>query len=158
MKKNAPILSDELLEKFYTACEEYGVKVTHQRLEIYREIASAKDHPSAEDIYKRVKKRTPMISLDTVYRTLALFERSRIITRVHPLDDHCRFDPNTETHHHFICLQCKKVEDFYWQGFDQLTPPAEAQQWGLIKSQLVELHGICSVCLKKKPGAEESCD
>jgi Fur family transcriptional regulator, peroxide stress response regulator len=156
LPKPDPALPDRVIEKFYSSCKECGVKVTHQRLEIYREIAAAKNHPSAEDIHKRVKKRMPMISLDTIYRTLALFEQCNIISRVHPLDDHCRFDPNTETHHHFICLRCKKVEDFYWPGFDQLSPPSETQQWGVVKSQSVELLGICNQCLKKTAQSEES--
>ncbi len=150
LKKLKNSISGAVIEKFYNSCKECGIKITNQRLEIYREIACASDHPSAEDIHKRVKKIIPMMSLDTVYRTLALFEKCGIISRVHPLDDRCRFDPNTKQHHHFICLRCKKVEDFYWPGFDRLHPPDEIASLGLAQSQSVEIQGICNDCLKRQ--------
>lgn len=150
LKNQGISLSDERLERFYTACKDCGIKVTHQRLEIFREIAIACDHPSAEDIHQRVKKRMPMISLDTIYRTLSLFEQCRIISRVHPLDDHSRFDPNTEIHQHFICTRCKKIIDFTWPDFNQLPPPPETQQWGQIQSQSAKLLGICNECLTQR--------
>ncbi len=149
MNNQGDSLKDEISKKFYASCKECGLKVTNQRLEIYREIAIANDHPSAEDIYNRVKIRLPMISLDTVYRTLSLFEHCSIISRVHPLDDRSRFDPNTEIHHHFICQHCKKVHDFYWPQFDTLSLPSEIAQWGIIKFQAAEILGICNECLKK---------
>ncbi|MEW6238179.1 MAG: transcriptional repressor [Candidatus Omnitrophota bacterium] len=148
MKKSRIRLPKEQLEKFAASCRNCGIKVTHQRLEIFREIAPAADHPSAEDIYNRVKIRIPTISLDTVYRTLALFEQCKIISRVHPLDDRSRFDPNTNTHHHFICVQCKKVCDFYWPDFDRFHLPQETEEYGVIQSKTVELWGICRDCLK----------
>ena len=52
-----------------------GLKLTHQRLEILYILMSDVDHPSAEEIYERTKPEIPTISFDTVYRTLALFER-----------------------------------------------------------------------------------
>lgn len=155
MKKQNLSIPGALIERFYDSCKEYGIKITNQRLEIYREIARALDHPSAEDIHHRVKKHIPMMSLDTVYRTLALFEKCGIISRVHPLDDRCRFDPNTDRHHHFICLRCKKVDDFYWPGFDRLHPPDEIASFGIAQSQSVEIHGICNNCLKDKKSTKK---
>lgn len=150
MKKIPEESSSGNLDRFYQVCQEIGVKVTPQRLAIFTEVMSAADHPSAEDIFLRVKIKLPMISLDTVYRTLAMLEQSNIISRVHPLDDRCRFDPNLESHHHFICLECKKVLDFYWSDFDQLRRPEEIKQFGIVQNQSAELHGICTECMKKK--------
>lgn len=78
---------------FRKVCKEHGIKVTHQRLEIFREVIRDHDHPSAEDIYSRVKDRLPCISLDTVYRNLAAFESYGFIGRVQIVDK-IRFDPN----------------------------------------------------------------
>ena len=47
-----------------------GVRVTHQRLEIFREVASSTAHPDAETVFRGVRDRLPTVSLDTVYRTL----------------------------------------------------------------------------------------
>jgi Fur family peroxide stress response transcriptional regulator len=70
-----------------------GLKLPHQVLEILRELTMAKDHPSAEDVYKRVKAKIPPISFDTVYRSLALFERKGVITMMRRLDDRTRYKP-----------------------------------------------------------------
>ncbi|MBC8317138.1 MAG: transcriptional repressor, partial [Desulfobulbaceae bacterium] len=58
------------LRDFEKACRKANLKITHQRLEIFRELAKALDHPSAESLYKRLQKKLPTLSLDTVYRTL----------------------------------------------------------------------------------------
>jgi Fur family peroxide stress response transcriptional regulator len=139
-------------------CRGLGLKLTHQRLEILRELAIAKDHPSAEDVYKRVKPKIPPISFDTVYRTLALFERSGIIARVHHLDDKTRYDPNTSKHHHMVCIKCKKIQDFSWPALDVMQIPEETEEWGEIEGEYLELRGICRECLshEKKVGTKES--
>lgn len=132
-----------------------GLKLTHQRLEILHELAIAKDHPSAEDVYKRVKPRIPPISFDTVYRTLALFERRGVIARVHHLYDRTRYDPNTSKHHHMVCIRCKKIQDFSWPALDGMEIPEETEGWGEIQGKYLELRGVCRECLKneKKAGA-----
>jgi len=139
-------------------CRGLGLKLTHQRLEILRELAIAKDHPSAEDVYKRVKSRIPPISFDTVYRTLALFERSGVIARVTFLDDRIRYDPDTSKHHHMVCTQCKKIQDFSWPALDGMEVPGETEGWGEIQGKYLELRGICRECLShgKNEGTKES--
>jgi Fur family peroxide stress response transcriptional regulator len=148
-------------EKYKAAeqmCRGLGFKLTHQRLEILRQLAIAKDHPSAEDIYKRVKPKISPISFDTVYRTLALFERSGIIARVHHLDDKTRYDPNTTKHNHMVCTKCKKIQDFSWPTLDGMEVPGETKEWGEIQGKYLELRGICRECLRqeKKAGTRES--
>ena len=106
-------------------CNKLGLKVTHQRLEIYNELSSARDHPSAEEIFKRIKRRLPTVSFDTVYRTLALFEQHRVITRVCRADDRTRYDSNMDTHYHLVCTRCKKIRDFFWPDLEHLAAPLE---------------------------------
>jgi Fur family peroxide stress response transcriptional regulator len=139
-------------------CRGLGLRLTHQRLEILRELASAKDHPSAEDVYSRVKPRIPPISFDTVYRTLGLFERNGVIARVQHLDDKTRYDPNTSKHHHMVCIKCKKIQDFSWPTLDGMEVPKETEGWGEIQGTYLELRGVCQECLshEKKVGTKES--
>ena len=58
------------IEQFKAAARNSGVKLTHQRIEIFREIASSVEHPDAEAVFRGVQPRMPTVSLDTVYRTL----------------------------------------------------------------------------------------
>lgn len=134
---------------FEGLCRKAGLKLTHQRLEIYRELASTYDHPSAEDVYKRVQTRIPTIAVDTVYRTLLTFEKFGVATRVHAFDDRARFDANVAPHQHLACIRCKSIVDFDWKAFEQMKPPAKTEKWGKVESKYAVLKGICNECLKK---------
>jgi Fur family peroxide stress response transcriptional regulator len=138
----------ERTRTFREICRQLGLKLTHQRLEIYSVLSSSQDHPSAEDVYQRVRLRLPIISFDTVYRTLALFERYGVIARVHHLDDRTRYDPNRKPHYHLVCTKCKGIQDFYWPDADRLPTPPEAYDWGSIENRYLELRGVCKECLK----------
>lgn len=146
-KKVCPKKNVKELEKI---CRDHGLKLTHQRLEIFRALTAAEEHPSAEIIHKRLLSRFPTISLDTVYRTLFTFEKLGIISRVQVLDDRARFDANLLPHHHMICTQCKSIMDFYWPTFDEIALPLETTKWGRIKSRQVELRGVCDSCMEKE--------
>lgn len=138
------------LKAFETCCRREGLKLTHQRLEIFRELASTYDHPSANAIYQRVQVRIPTISLDTVYRTLLTFEDCGLIARIHAFDDQARFDADVTPHQHLACIECKRVEDLHWEGFEDIEPPKRTEEWGEVKSKHVVLRGICKKCLKKQ--------
>lgn len=141
-------LNDKLAE-FESACKVAGLKLTHQRLEIYRELVQAVDHPAAETIYTRLKKRMPTISLDTIYRTLTTFENHGLIRKVQTAESQARFEAQMMQHHHLICDKCKQIMDFQWQLFDESTLPETISSWGQIKRKNVVLHGICDKCLQK---------
>ena len=138
------------LDELRNICRQAGIKLTPQRLEIFKAISKAKDHPSAEALYEKLKKRMPTISLDTIYRTLNTFEKLGLIKKVHLLNDQARFDPDTGSHHHFICVKCKKIIDFKWPDFDSARPPEQVGGFGKILEQQAELRGICRKCLEKK--------
>ncbi len=134
------------LENFSDICRSRGIKATHQRLEILRALAEMEDHPNAEKIFEVVRERLPTISLDTVYRTLRMFEDKGLISRVGPIGDSARFDANTDKHHHFVCKECGNIRDFYSAELDKVQLPRDAQAIGDVESSHVELHGICSKC------------
>ncbi len=134
---------------FQKHLKQAGLKLTHQRLEILHILMSDVNHPSAEEVYERIKPKIPTISFDTVYRTLALFECHGIVSRVNYLNDKSRYDPNTTHHYHFVCTRCKTIKDFHWSDLDELTVPAEVQRWGEINDRYLEIRGICQDCINK---------
>ena len=134
---------------FQELSRKVGLKLTHQRLEIFNVLLSMSDHPSAEDVYEEVKKRIPPIAFDTVYRTLSLFERHGLISKVSYLGGRTRYDSGTERHCHLICTRCRKIEDFFWPEVDQLQLPKETRRWGKIENKYIELRGLCQDCLTK---------
>ena len=133
-------------------CKQHRIKVTPQRMEVFLEIIEATDHPSAEQVYERVRTRLPTISLDTVYRTLSTYDRIGLISKVYFVDDKTRFDPNTMHHHHLVCTICKDVMDFQWPELDEARLPPETESWGEPSTKLLQIMGICSNCLSKNVG------
>lgn len=138
----------ERMASFPELCLRAGIRVTHQRTEVYREVAAALDHPDVESIHRSVKKRIPQISLDTVYRTLRLFEEKGIITRVSYPGDRARFDGNTGQHHHFICTKCGLIRDFRSDELDAVRPRMKNVPCGRITSVQIELRGLCRRCAR----------
>ncbi|MFH1217355.1 MAG: Fur family transcriptional regulator [Pseudomonadota bacterium] len=146
-QKKVPL--SEKMKNFEEACKKANLKITHQRMEIFRELAESNEHPSAETIYKGLQKKLPTISLDTIYRTLATLEKQRLIIRVHTLESQARFEIESGKHHHLICSSCGKITDFLWETFDSSDLPADVQKWGAINNRNATLHGICSACAEK---------
>lgn len=126
-----------------------GVKLTHQRLEVCRDIASAADHPDAESVFRGVRERVPTISLDTVYRTLWTLRDLGLIDTLGVPRERTRFDPNTDQHHHFVCTRCGEARDFYSDELDRLRVPDEVRRLGVVQKTQVEVRGICLRCSRE---------
>lgn len=139
-----------LLNRFAAACRNAGLKLTHQRFEIYTELLTATDHPSAETLYRRLQKRIPTISLDTVYRTLLTFKQHGLIQKIETVESQARFEVRHEQHHHLICRECNEIMDFHWPSIDSAPLPEEMGSWGRIESKNVVVYGICNNCLTPK--------
>ena len=137
------------MKDFLDACREAGLKVTHQRTEIFRELAETDEHPDAETIYGRVCQKVPAVSRDTVYRTLGLLEERGLITRAEIRSGPARYDANTNDHHHFFCMECGRIRDIYSKAMDNFSVPASVKKVGTVRSRHVQLRGVCSVCIAR---------
>lgn len=136
-------------EAFYSKCAEHGLKVTPQRVRIYEELMKAEDHPSADAVFKRVRKDLPNISFDTVYRTLLSFTGIGIVSLVEGYGEQKRFEPNGHQHHHFRCMQCHTIYDFENEAYDNITVPEVVKKQGVVINKRVVLEGVCSRCKGK---------
>ncbi len=139
----------EQLRHFEQICKDAGLKLTHQRLVIYTELLQSYDHPSAETLYKRLEKSLPTLSLDTVYRTLATFEKLGLVHRLETSASQARHEALGLRHHHFLCDTCDQIFDFFWPAFDAMTLPSSLGEIGAIDRTSVVVHGICATCRSK---------
>jgi Fur family peroxide stress response transcriptional regulator len=137
------------MARFEQLCRDAGVRLTHQRLEIFREVAQTGDHPDAGTVCNRVRERIPTVSLDTVYRTLWLLNDHGLITAFGSSRERTRFDANLCRHHHFVCVRCGLMRDFHSEELDDLELPSSARAFGRVKSALVEIRGVCRECTGK---------
>lgn len=98
----------EITEKL----REKGYKITPQRLAIVEVLAKSEGHPSIEDIYKKLEKDYPTMSLATVYRNVMLLKSMGEVFEVGFADDKNRYDGNKPyPHPHLVCVECKRVVD-----------------------------------------------
>ncbi len=138
------------MTRFNEACRKSGAKLTHQRMEIFREVAQTGDHPDVEMVYQGVRERISMISLDTVYRTLWWLKELGLVTTLGPPRERARFDANLNRHHHFVCIKCGLTRDFYSDTFDELRLPDAVKAFGRVETTQVEIKGICLKCNAKE--------
>lgn len=140
------------LDHLEEVCRKAGFKITHQRKEIFKEVARSIDHPDAESVYKSVRRRIPSISQDTVYRTLRMLTDLEMINILGASKDRIRFDANLEPHHHFVCSKCGLTRDFQSVDLNNLTVPDSVKDMGSVRMVQVEVRGVCQACLEtEKP-------
>lgn len=138
----------QAIARFRSICATSGIKVTRQRLDIFRVVISSQEHPTADDVYRLLRLKLPDMSLDTVYRTLWLLNDLGLLCVVNPHRENLRFDANMQKHHHFICTKCGAIRDFYSSEMDTLSIPKETETLGKAITLHVEVRGICQNCLE----------
>ena len=88
-----------------------GLKYSRQREAVLVYLRSTKSHPTAEQVYQKIREEFPKISLGTVYRNLNLLADCGEILRLNCGDGVEHFDATTTPHNHFICRRCRQVID-----------------------------------------------
>lgn len=140
----------EKMQAFQTKCRAAGLKMTPQRMAVYKVLIESKDHPSAETVFRKARRMLPNISLDTVNRTLLTLSDIGVAFVVEGSGDPKRFDGNLETHQHFKCVRCRRIFDFHHKAFDNLVVPKElAKQFSILR-KTVYLEGICGSCRRHR--------
>lgn len=140
----------EKMDAFQTKCRAAGLRVTPQRTTVYQQLVKSKEHPSADMLYRRVRKTLPNISLDTVNRTLLTLAEIGAAFIVEGSGDAKRFDGQLNNHQHFKCIKCKRIIDFYHKPFDNIQVPAGIKEKFRVLRKTVYLEGICDACERNK--------
>jgi Fur family peroxide stress response transcriptional regulator len=134
---------------FIATLREHGLQVTYPRLAIYQSLFNTKEHPSAETIYQQVRKRFPMISLGTVYKTLERFHDVGLIQKVSPMTEVARYDAIVDPHHHLVCLKCQMIQDVKDSSFEKKISIPEGNGFQIVRQQVL-FQGYCPDCLPGK--------
>jgi Fur family ferric uptake transcriptional regulator len=128
--------------------------MTHQRQVILEEIRKSCGHLTADEIYERVRKRLPRISLGTVYRNLDLLASTGFINRLGTEHPQMRFDGDTREHYHIICTRCGRIEDAPFEPSDNELENLEnalgrLTRYGIFGHRL-EFFGLCRACMERE--------
>ena len=130
-------------------CLSKGVKLTEQRRIIAKVISESKteygesDHPDVDELYNRVSKIDPKISIATVYRTVKLFEEAGILTKHDFKGGKARYEAMIESHHdHLINIKTGEIIEFVDEEIEKLQKKvAEKYGYSLVDHKL-ELYGV----------------
>ena len=137
------------MEAFKAKCRAAGLKVTPQRMAVYEVLIKSNEHPSAEMVFRKVKRTLPNISLDTVNRTLLTLYEIGAAFAAEGSGDAKRFDGNLNSHQHFKCIKCKRIIDFHHKPFDNIAVPKSISRRFTVLRKTVYLEGICDLCRKR---------
>jgi Fe2+ or Zn2+ uptake regulation protein len=94
--------------------EQHGIQPSAQRVAIANYVLCTDEHPSADEVWKKVQQSFPMVSRATVYNTLNLFVDKGLLRELVLTEGRLVFDANTERHHHFIDEDTGKIYDLPW--------------------------------------------
>jgi Fur family peroxide stress response transcriptional regulator len=126
-----------------------GLKLTAQRVAIVRELADDLSHPTAQELFERLRPAFPTMSFATVYNTLDALARVGLIGSLR-LGSAVRFDPNTTAHHHAVCDRCGSVLDLPAEEPSPASRAAIARGSGFsVRVEQRIYRGLCGRCTCK---------
>lgn len=137
---------EDLIERV----RQQGGKATSQRILIWSALAEDRTHPTAEEIYQRLRAALPSLSLATVYNVLNELVEWGEIRRFDTGDGRSHFDPNTQSHAELVCMRCHAVVDAppdgpYAAGSPVVVPREIAGYRIVTRSE--QYFGFCPACL-----------
>lgn len=124
------------------------LRMTNQREMILRELKKSKKHLTADELYERVKKYMPRISLATVYRNLEILSDASMIRKLEISGRQKRFDSELEDHDHIYCVQCHRIDNLDI-GDNEVSLTAVDTKGYAITGRRLEVTGLCPKCQKK---------
>lgn len=122
------------------------LKLTPQRIAVYRYLQSTKEHPSAETIYKALQPEYPTMSLATVYKALKTLVEVDLVMEINVGEGNFRYDGTVNPHPHVQCLGCGKVDDIEGISFLDINDKVKVHTDYEIVDSRVYFYGLCGSC------------
>ena len=138
--------SVQRLGEFVARCRKRGIAVTPQRLAVIQALLASENHPSTDQICAAVRRKHPHVSLATVHRILEQFCEVGEARKVTLLHDVARYDGNMDSHHHVLCVRCRRVQDVEIPEVEKLLEGRTSLgQFALLRCSL-EIEALCRQC------------
>jgi len=130
------------METFNFLLQQTSLKSTPQRLAILKIVEEA-GHISIDDIYKKIKKGFPSISLATIYKNIHSLQKENILSEIKIQNQKSKFEIKKKPHSHFICNRCGEVIDIDIKYRCEIE---ELEKVGEVTEKEIYLYGICNRC------------
>ena len=125
-----------------------GIRLTSQRKTILETVQGMCTHPTADEVYQKIRGSLPKVSLATVYRNLENLSEAGFIRKVEHAGTAKRFDGNLAPHQHIRCIRCGTIEDVHESPEMTEMVAKQIQTDFTIVGHLIEIQGICPNCQK----------
>jgi Fur family peroxide stress response transcriptional regulator len=126
-----------------------AMRRSRQRDRILEILRDTKSHPTAEWVYRRLRRQIPRVSMGTVYRNLGQLVEHGIVKKIGFGNSFDRYEANTLAHHHFVCERCGSVSDLDVPVDESLTRRlGEAAGVRAVRHE-IRLYGTCASCARK---------
>ena len=136
------------MDNIITVFKEKKLKLTPQRIAVYKYLQSTKEHPSAEIIYKALQPTYPTMSLATVYKALKTLIEVGLIIELNVGEGNFRYDGNISSHPHIQCISCGKVDDIEGISFSNLLQDVKQYTRYEVLADKIYFYGLCENCKK----------
>jgi Fe2+ or Zn2+ uptake regulation protein len=133
-----------------------GLRMTEQRRSVYDALMKKADHPTAVEVFMRVKKRAPSISLATVYNCLETLVQCGLVRHVHHDRESSRYCANLQEHAHLFCEECGSVTDLPLRPKRRAEDLCEIPGDSVVTSREISFRGLCPGCAPKAPSDPSS--
>lgn len=122
------------------------MKTTKQKEVILSAVREMNNHPTADEIYRKLHENYTRLSLGTVYRNLNIFAKNNDIRKVITLGGGDRYDFRTDPHEHMMCNNCGQVLDVEAEVEIKLKEDESISNEYFLKGYTILLHGLCRKC------------
>lgn len=143
-RKTADVIYNETIAR-------EGLRLTRQRRHVYDALMAKRDHPTAVEVFMRVKEKMPTISLATVYNCLETLTKCGLVRHVNLDRKSSRYCPNLAEHGHFFCDECGAVFDVPVRDQMKLEETLELPPRAIVSQHSVSLRGLCPACAESRP-------
>lgn len=154
-------MTDSRLNQIVSKIKKMGYSLTPQRVEIIKIVSESKSHPSAAEVYNKIKESYPMVSLNTVYKNLSMLSSLHEVKEIKTMQNSVHYDGDVSLHGHAICENCGKIIDVQLNEPDfkkffenkikgRLTENYHINNYG------VEFYGLCDYCYTADPAVSET--
>ena len=133
-----------------------GRNLTRQRRAILHAMRSTTAHPTAMDVFDRVRGELPNITLATVYRNLSVLQELGLVVEVSTPGPASRYDAVIDSHLHIVCIRCGRVDDVSVEDGVDIDEPVARQTGYKVVGHSTTYQGVCPQCQADHTNEEES--
>lgn len=141
--------TQEAVDRLAACLKRTGHRLTAQRLAICRALVEARDHPSAAQLFERLRPAYPTMSLGTVYKTLRTLVDVGAIQEIGDAGDGAEhYDANVLPHVNLVCVKCHSVQDMHSTAIDKVADEVTRGSGFRIRGARIVYYGICPSCAR----------